>query len=117
MVLGFRWFKSAKNGGFGEMLYTIIRADGNEECLGELSQYPNLKFLQDVVGGYIDLVTFPNGDKMYVNDEGKLNGLPTNHKASAIFQKLYPVTEYPMNNDGWIVGDVLYIQRKKPESK
>ena len=33
---------------------------------------PTLKEAQDFVGGYVEGITFPNGDYLIVNEEGKL---------------------------------------------
>jgi len=57
----------------------------------------SLTELQAVVGGFIEVVHLPDGRLMIVNDEGKLNGLPVNPKAS----ELYPDI---------IVGDVLVCE-------
>lgn len=54
----------------------------------------SLKELQDIVGGFIEIVHLPNMKLMVVNEEGKLNGLPVNHKASDLYPDI-------------IVGDVL----------
>jgi len=74
---------------------------------GDVSEvYPNkkrhgfsLNELQGFVGGYIEIVGV--GEKFLVlNEEGKLNGLEINSKATEIFQKYYGKTDL-------IVGDVL----------
>lgn len=57
----------------------------------------SLTELQAVVGGFIEVVHLSDGRLMVVNDEGKLNGLPINPKAS----ELYPDI---------IVGDVLVCE-------
>lgn len=57
----------------------------------------SLTELQAVVGGFIEVVHLPDGRLMVVNEEGKLNGLPINPKAS----ELYPDI---------IVGDVLVCE-------
>ena len=57
----------------------------------------SLTELQAVVGGFIEVVHLPDGRLMVVNEEGKLNGLPVNPKAS----ELYPDI---------IVGDVLVCE-------
>ena len=33
---------------------------------------PNLKEAQKFVGGYVEGITFPNGDYLIINEEGKL---------------------------------------------
>ncbi len=72
-----------------------------------------LKELQGLVGGTVDLAYMPSGNVMYLNDNGKLKGLPMNEKASEIWQKEYPLNKYPINNDGLIVGDVLIMSREE----
>ena len=54
-----------------------------------------LKEMQDIVGGYIEIVYLKDGRIMVVNEEGKFNDLNPNQEAT----KLY------MND--YIVGDVL----------
>ena len=34
---------------------------------------PDLKTAQDFVGGMVECITFPNGDVLIVNEEGKFN--------------------------------------------
>lgn len=41
-----------------------------------------LKELQDIVGGYIQLLYLPHGSIMVINEEGKVHGLPYNEVAT-----------------------------------
>jgi hypothetical protein len=67
----------------------------------------SLKEMQGFVGGYIEIVSV--GQKYLVlNEEGKLNGLEINLKATEIFQKHYGQTDV-------IVGDVLLIDSDEVE--
>ena len=71
---------------------------------GEVVNYTgefNLKGYQSVVGGYIQVVRFPqsNGYVMICNEEGKLDNLPYNEVATHKYQ----------NPHDFIVGDVLLI--------
>lgn len=66
--------------------------------------------LVKIVGGTIDIQRLPKtGGKIVVNDNGKISNppLPVNEIASALWRKNYPIEEFPINNDGTIVGDVL----------
>ena len=36
---------------------------------------PSLKEAQDFVGGMVECITFPNGDVLIINEEGKLIGI------------------------------------------
>jgi len=53
----------------------------------------------------------PSGLSMILNDNGKLEGLEKNNKATDIWKKEYPIEIYPLNNDQLIVGDVIIIGR------
>lgn len=69
-----------------------------------------LQELRRIVGGTIDIQRLPKtGGKMVVNDNGKIKQppLPVNEIASKIWRKNWPIEEFPHNNDGTIVGDVL----------
>ena len=57
-----------------------------------------LEELQEMVGGYIELVRVPNKPSMrlVVNEDGRMKGLPLNHMATGIF-------------GSEIVGDALYV--------
>ena len=64
----------------------IIYANGKEKVVHpENGTDFSLKEMQTIVGGYIEIVTDRNGDYLVCNEEGKLMGLPINHKASMLF--------------------------------
>ena len=59
-----------------------------------------LQELQSYVGGYIEAVRLDDDTVMWVNEEGKLKGLPPNAQATVMAQgRIRP--------DDHIVGDVL----------
>jgi hypothetical protein len=76
----------------GKVQVLIIHADGS----GHQSLIdPTLETLQTIVGGDIEIVTI--GDcHLYCNEEGKLQGLPINIRATEFAWTL-----------GWPQGDVL----------
>lgn len=62
---------------------------------------PNtLEAFQEIVGGYIEAVGLYGEDRIIINEEGKLNGLPYNVIATEIFQNATHSTDY-------IVGTVI----------
>ena len=65
-----------------------IKSDGTYEEI-EIPRQESLKFLQEKVGGYIEIVypAVPNADYegLVVNEEGRLLGLPVNVMAAALF--------------------------------
>lgn len=58
------------------------------------------------VGGYIEAVFLPAShtilpsQTMYINEEGKLNGLPRNHRATALTRGILSPSDF-------VVGDVV----------
>lgn len=63
---------------------TVIKVDGTEEVL---DHRPSLKEAQEIVGGYIELLPI-KGQRLtlVLNEEGKLQGLPLNKRASELFK-------------------------------
>lgn len=62
----------------------------------------SLEELQGAVGGYIEAVGLPDGSTMFLNEEGKLNGLPVNEVATALAREM-------IQKDDWIAGDVALV--------
>ncbi len=87
----------------------LIKIDGTTtEVEPQNGKKFSLDELRGYVGGTIDTVRLPKSGKyMIVNDNGKLDGLPKNERATEIWKKEFPISEYPHNNDELIVGDVL----------
>ena len=54
----------------------IIKEVGKQPKVEEIKN--DLETLQNLVGGYIELVRMGGGVGLIVNEEGKLNGLPVN---------------------------------------
>ena len=91
----------------------LIKTDGSETLVEpENGQRFTLEELQSLVGGTIDVQILPDGRSIYLNDNGKLTGLAKNETASAIWQTAYPIEQYPYNNDGLIVGDILLLSKE-----
>jgi hypothetical protein len=81
---------------------TLIKSNGEE-----INVIPNNKTdfqldeLQKFVGGLIEIVKTKDGKTMVINEEGKINDLPINQKASELYQ---------YNEFDFIAGDVLICQ-------
>ena len=43
---------------------------------------PSLEQAQKFVGGYVEGISFPNGDYLIINEEGRLKKLPLNPEAT-----------------------------------
>ena len=66
----------------------------------------SLEELQAVVGGYIEIAEMKGGEFMVINEEGKLEGLPFNEKATELYQK-------KVYQGDFIVGDVLVCKKSQ----
>lgn len=81
----------------------VIKTDGSvTEIKPRNGTDFTLEEMQEVVGGYIEVVRSMEMDRiMVVNEEGKLKKLPFNPKATAFYPALSDI----------IVGDVLVCKR------
>lgn len=80
-------------------MMVIIKTDGSMEPLVPKGKRVSLQEMQNVVGGLIEMVNL--SDKvMILNEEGKIFGLPLNHKATVLFQRDH-------GHGDVIVGDVI----------
>lgn len=80
----------------------IMYADGrHEETLPKNGTDYTLEELQEIVGGYIEIVPF-GMNLLVVNEEGKLLGLPVNVGATSM-----------MSGRDTIVGNALYCRKDR----
>ena len=73
---------------------------------------PNLKEAQEFVGGYVEGITFPNGDYLIINEEGKLMNLPLNPEATALWRSTFTADKYVFGHDDFVVGPAILIKAK-----
>ena len=71
---------------------------------------PTLEQAQKIVGGYVEGITFPNNDYLIVNEEGKLNGLPLNVKATELWRKTFTKENSVFGYDDFVVGNAILIK-------
>ena len=72
---------------------------------------PTLKEAQAFVGGYVECITWPNGDLLIVNEEGKLRGLPLNPEATLLWRMTFTKDKYVTGYDDFVVGPAIYIKK------
>ena len=72
---------------------------------------PTLKEAQDFVGGMVECITFPNGDLLIVNEEGKLMGLPLNPEATMLWRMTFDNDNYITGRKDFVVGPAIYIKK------
>ena len=73
---------------------------------------PTLESAQEFVGGYVEGITFPNGDYLIVNEEGKLMGLPLNPEGTALWRSTFTKDKYAFGYDDWVCGPAILIKHK-----
>ena len=72
---------------------------------------PDLKTAQEFVGGYVEGITFPNGDYLIINEEGKLMGLPLNPEATALWKATFDNDNYVTGRKDFVVGPAILIKK------
>jgi hypothetical protein len=72
---------------------------------------PSLKEAQDFVGGMVECITFPNGDLLIINEEGKLMQLPLNPEATTLWRMTFTKDKYATGYDDFVVGPAIYIKK------
>ena len=72
---------------------------------------PNLKEAQKFVGGYVEGITFPNGDYLIINEEGKIMGLPINKEATKLWRATFTKDKYAFGYDDFVVGPAILIKK------
>ena len=77
----------------------------------KIEDTPTLKEAQDFVGGMVECVTWPNGDLLIVNEEGKLMGLPLNPEATLLWRMTFDNDNYVTGRKDFVVGPAIYIKK------
>ena len=72
---------------------------------------PDLKAAQEFVGGYVEGITFPNGDYLIINEEGKLMGLPLNPEATALWKATFDNDKFITGRNDFVVGPAILIKK------
>ena len=73
---------------------------------------PDYKAVSKFVGGMVECVTFPNGDLLLLNEEGKLMGLPLNPEATTLWRMTFTKDKYAFGYDDWVSGPAILIKHK-----
>ena len=87
--------------------------DANEfKIITDSKDEPDLKAAQEFVGGYVEGITFPNGDYLIINEEGKLKDLPLNSEATMMWRATFTKDKYAFGHDDFVVGPAILIKAK-----
>ena len=82
------------------------------KIIDNVKDEPDLKAAQDFVGGYVEGISFPNGDYLIVNEEGKLMGLDMNIDATKLWRETFTKDKYAFGYDDWVSGPAILIKKQ-----
>ena len=90
-----------------------LSTDANEfVIIDDVKNEPTLKAAQDFVGGYVEGITFPNGDYLIINEEGKLIGLPLNPEATTLWRATFDNDNFVTGRKDFVVGPAILIKKQ-----
>ena len=72
---------------------------------------PQYKEVSKFVGGMVECITFPNGDLLLINEEGKVMGLPFNPEASALWKAMFDNDNFVTGRQDFVVGPAILIKK------
>ena len=89
-----------------------VNTDASEfKIIKNSKDEPSLKEAQEFVGGYVEGITFPNGDYLIINEEGKLKNLPLNPEATALWRATFDNDNYITGRNDFVVGPAILIKK------
>ena len=80
------------------------------KIISDSKDEPTLESAQEFVGGYVEGITFPNGDHFIINEEGKLKSLPVNEEATKLWRSTFTEDKYAFGFDDFVVGPAILIK-------
>ena len=90
-----------------------INTDANEfKIVSDVKDEPQYKEVSKFVGGMVECVTFPNGDLLLLNEEGKLMQLPLNPEATTLWRATFTKDKYAFGHDDFVVGPAILIRKQ-----
>ena len=73
---------------------------------------PKYKEVSKFVGGMVECITFPNGDLLLINEEGKLIGLEVNEPATKLWRDTFDNDNFITGRKDWVAGPAILIKHK-----
>ena len=73
---------------------------------------PDLAAAQKFVGGWVQGISFPNGDYLIMNEEGKMYNLPLNKEATELWRATFTKDKYIWGHDDFVVGPAILIKKQ-----
>ena len=81
------------------------------KIIDNVKDEPDLESAQAFVGGYVEGISFPNGDYLIVNEEGKHMGLDLNEKATKLWRDTFDNDNYITGRKDWVAGNAILIKK------
>ena len=89
-----------------------INTNDNEfKIIADAKDEPKYKEVSDFVGGMVECITFPNGDLLLINEEGKLINLPLNPEATALWRMTFDNDNFITGRNDFVVGPAILIKK------
>jgi hypothetical protein len=88
-----------------------LKSTAKLQIIEDSKHEPGLKSAQEFVGGYVEGISFPNGDYLIVNEEGKLRGLPVNEEATKLWRDTFDNDNYITGRKDWVAGNAILIKK------
>ena len=90
-----------------------VNTDASEfKIIEDVKDEPDLKAAQEFVGGMVEGISFPNGDYLIINEEGKLMQLPLNPEATLLWRLTFTKDKYITGYNDFVVGPAILIKKK-----
>ena len=89
-----------------------LKSTAKFQIVEDSKHEPDLESAQKFVGGMVEGITFPNGDYLIINEEGKLMDLPVNVEATKLWRATFTKDKYAFGYDDFVVGPAILIKAK-----
>ena len=89
-----------------------LKSTAKFQIVEDSKHEPDLKSAQQFVGGMVQGITFPNGDYMIMNEEGKMLGLEVNEQATKLWRETFTEDKYLFGYNDSVCGPVIYIKKQ-----
>ena len=91
---------------------TLNTKESEFKIIADKKDEPKYEEVSKFVGGMVECITFPNGDLLLINEEGKLINLPLNPEATALWRATFTADKYAFGSDDFVVGPAILIKAK-----
>ena len=90
---------------------TLNTKESEFKIIADKKDEPKYEEVSKFVGGMVECITFPNGDLLLINEEGKLINLPLNPEATALWRATFTKDKYMIGYDDFVVGPAILIKK------